>query len=64
VRVDQGLIDVFLNGNQINEQPLTAERVMTDIANVNAGYAGVYAGHIGEASPAEARIDDFFYLVP
>jgi hypothetical protein len=64
VRVNQGLMDVFLNGNQINEQPLAAERVITDIANVDAGYAGAYAGHIGEASPAEARIDDFFYLVP
>ena len=64
VVVDQGLMEVFLNGNQINERPLPAERAITDIANVDAGYAGVYAGHIGEASPAEARIDAFYYLVP
>ena len=64
VVVEQGLMEVFLNGNQINERPLPAERAITDIANIDAGYAGVYAGHIGEASPAEARIDGFFYLVP
>ena len=64
VKVDQGLIDIFLNGTRINEQPLAAERVITDIANLDAGYAGVYASHIGEASPAEARIDGFFYQVP
>jgi hypothetical protein len=64
VRVDQGLIEVYLNGTKLNERPLPAERVITDVANVDAGYAGVYAGHIGEASPAEARIDGFVYRVP
>jgi len=64
VRLDQGLIEVYLNGAKLNERPLPAERVITDIANVDAGYAGVYAGHIGEASAAEARIDNFVYRVP
>ena len=64
VQVEQGLIEVFLNGTKLNERPLPAERVITDIANVDAGYAGVYAGHMGEASPAEARVDDFVYQVP
>jgi hypothetical protein len=63
VEVEQGLIEIFLNGAQLNERPLPAERVITDIVNVAAGYAGVYAGHLGEASPAEARIDAFVYDV-
>jgi|SRR5918996_1159329 hypothetical protein len=32
---------------------------ITDIANIDAGYAAVYAGLIGEAATAEARVDDF-----
>jgi hypothetical protein len=64
VSLEQGLMEIWLNGSKLNERPLPVERVITDIANVDAGYAGVYAGHIGEASPAEARIDAFFYRVP
>jgi hypothetical protein len=30
VRVDQGLMEIFLNGNRIHEQPLAAERVLAD----------------------------------
>jgi hypothetical protein len=30
--------------------------VITDMANIDAGCAGVDAGHIGEAGMAEARI--------
>jgi hypothetical protein len=64
VRVEQGLIDLYLNGGKLNERPLPVERVITDVVNVDAGYAGVYAGHLGTASPAEARIDGFVYRVP
>jgi hypothetical protein len=64
VRLGQGLIDLYLNGGKLKERPLPVERVITDIVNVDAGYAGVYAGHLGTASPAEARIDGFVYRVP
>lgn len=64
VRVEQGLVDLYLNGEKLNQRPLPAEHVITDIAEVEAGYAGVYADHIGEAATAEARIDDFVYRVP
>lgn len=64
VAVEQGLIELFLNGSKLNERPIPAERVITDIANVDAGYAGVYAGHIGEEGTAEARIDRFTFTVP
>jgi hypothetical protein len=64
VSVEQGLIELYLNEAKLNERPIPAERVITDIVNVDAGYAGVYAGHIGEAGAAEARIDDFTYRVP
>lgn len=63
IDVDAGLIGLYLDGVKLNERPIAAERVITDIANVDAGYAGVYAGHIGEAGMAEARIDDFTYVV-
>ena len=64
VRVERGLIDLFLEGSQLNEWPLPAEDVISGILKVDAGYAGVYAGHLGPASPAEARIDGFVYRVP
>lgn len=57
VAVERGLIELFLNGSKLNERSIRAERAITDIANVDAGYAGVYAGHIGEEGTAEARID-------
>jgi hypothetical protein len=58
-----GLIELYLDGVQLNERPIPAERVITDIANVDAGYAGVYAGHLGETGTAEARIDGFTYRI-
>ena len=64
VTLDAGLMEVFLNGSKINQRPLPAERAIADIANVDAGYAGAYAGHLGEASPVEARIDNFTYRIP
>lgn len=63
VEVEAGLIELYLDDVKLNERPIPAERVITDIANVDAGYAGVYAGQIGEAGAAEARIDDFTYVV-
>lgn len=63
IDVEAGLIELYLDDVKLNERPIPAERVITDIANVDAGYAGVYAGHIGEAGTAEARIDDFTYVV-
>ena len=64
IDVEAGLIELYLDDVKLNERPIPAERVITDIANVDAGYAGVYAGHIGEAGTAEARVDDFTYVVP
>ena len=63
IDVEAGLIDLYLDEVKLNERPIAAERVITDIANVDAGYAGVYAGHLGETGTAEARIDDFTYVV-
>lgn len=63
IEVEAGLIELYLADVKLNERPIPAERVITDIANVDAGYAGVYAGHIGETGTAEARIDDFTYVV-
>lgn len=63
IDVEAGLIELYLDDVKLNERPIPAERVITDIANVDAGYAGVYAGHIGEAGTAEARVDGFTYVV-
>lgn len=63
IDVEAGLIELYLDDAKLNERPIPAERVITDIANVDAGYAGVYTGHMGEAGTAEARVDDFTYLV-
>lgn len=63
IAVDRGLMTFHVDGSQLNERPLPAERVITDIANVDAGYAGVYASHIGVEGDAEARIDGFVYEV-
>ena len=63
IDVEAGLIELYLDGVKLNERPIAAEQVITDIANVDAGYAGVYAGHIGEAGTAEARVDDFAYAL-
>lgn len=46
----------------LNEQAIQAEQVMPDSANVDAGFAGVYARHIGEADAAKARVDDITCL--
>ena len=64
IDVEAGLIELYLDEVKLNERPIPAERVITDIANVDAGYAGVYAGHMAEPGTAEARIDDFTYVVP
>ena len=61
VRVDQGLIELYLDDAQLNDRPIPAERVITDIANIQPGYAGVYAGSLSEEGAAEARIDGFVY---
>ena len=61
VEVDQGLIEIYLDGAKLNERPIAAERVISDIANVDAGYAGVYAGSLSQESTAEARVDGFVY---
>lgn len=63
VSVEYGLIDIYMNGIKLNERAIPAERVVTDIANIDAGYAGVYAGHVGQAGAVEARIDGFSYTV-
>lgn len=68
VHVDLGSIEVYLDGAKLNERPLAAERVVADIANVDAGYAGIYAGHMGGGTPdpdsmAEARVDGFSFQV-
>jgi hypothetical protein len=64
VEVELGLMEIYLDDVRLNQDPLPVEQVITDIANLNAGYAGVYAGHIGESGTAEARIDGFSYTVP
>ncbi|HEX6143471.1 MAG TPA: hypothetical protein VFZ01_12185 [Geminicoccaceae bacterium] len=64
VEVELGLMEIYLDDVRLNQRPLPVERVITDIANLNAGYAGVYAGHIGEEGTAEARVDGFVYEVP
>jgi hypothetical protein len=64
VEVEHGLIEIYLNDVKLNERPIPAERVITDIANVEAGHAGVYAGQIGGQGNVEARIDAFRYEVP
>jgi len=61
--VDQGLMSFYVDGTKMNERPIPAERVITDIANVAAGHAGVYAGHIGQEGTATARVDGFVYRV-
>ena len=61
--VDQGLMAFYADGTKMNERAIPAERVITDIANVAAGYAGVYASHIGQEGTATARVDDFVYQV-
>lgn len=63
VEVELGSMEIFLDDVLLNQRPIPAEQVITDIANLNAGYAGVYAGHIGEAGSAEARIDGFTYRI-
>lgn len=63
VLVDQGLMEFYVDGTKLNERSIPAERVITDIANVAAGYAGVYASHIGEEGTATARIDGFVYRI-
>ncbi len=62
IDVEAGLIELYLDDVKLNERPIPAERVITDIADVDAGYAGVYTGHIGAAGAAEARVDDFTYV--
>lgn len=64
IDVEQGLMQLYLNDIELNNRPLPAERVITDIANLDAGYAGVYAGHLSEVGTAEARIDGFTYRLP
>lgn len=64
VEVELGLIEVYLDDVLLNQRPIPVEQVITDIANLNAGYAGVYAGHIGEQGSAAARIDGFVYRIP
>lgn len=61
--VEQGLMEFYVDGTKMNERSIPAERVITDIANVAAGYAGVYASHIGEEGTATARIDGFVYRI-
>lgn len=61
VQVDQGLIDIFLDDAKLNERPIAAERVVSDIAGVDAGYAGVYSGSLSQEGTAEARVDGFLY---
>ena len=62
--VEQGAIDVYLKGDKLNEQPLAAERVIADITNVDAGYVGIYAGHMSAGSSAEARVDALTVRLP
>lgn len=64
IAVEQGLIEIYMNDVKLNERPIPAERVITDIANIDAGYAGIYAGHLGGEGTAEARIDGFRYVIP
>lgn len=64
VEVELGLMEIYLDDVLLNQRPIPVEQVITDIANLDAGYAGVYAGHVGEAGTAEARIDGFRYEVP
>jgi hypothetical protein len=54
---------LYLDDVKVNERQIPAERAITDIAKVDAGYAGVYTGQIGEGGTAEARVDDFTYGV-
>lgn len=64
VEVELGSMEVYLDDVLLNQRPIPVEQVITDIVNLNAGYAGVYAGHIGEEGEAEARVDGFVYRVP
>ncbi|MDX1540538.1 MAG: hypothetical protein R3349_03955 [Geminicoccaceae bacterium] len=64
VEVELGLMEIYLDDVLLNQRPIPVEQVITDIANLNAGYAGVYAGHIGEEGTAEARVDGFVYDIP
>ena len=63
IDVESGLIELYPDEVRLNERPIPAERVITDIANLDAGCAAVYAGRIGEAGTAEAPVDDFTYVV-
>ena len=62
--VERGAIDVYIEGDKLTEQPLAAERVIADITNVDAGYVGIYAGHMSAGSPAEARVDALTVRLP
>lgn len=64
VSVELGAIDIFLGDDKLTEQPLAAERVIADIANVDAGYVGIYAGHMSAGSPSEARVDGLAVRLP
>jgi hypothetical protein len=64
VKVERGGIEVDLDGEKLNERPIAAERVIADIANVDAGYAGIYAGHMSAGSAAEAQVDSFTFSKP
>jgi hypothetical protein len=51
IDVEAGRIELYLDDVELNERPIPAERVITDLANVDAGYAGVTPGTSARRGP-------------